>query len=201
MEFGWRLGLYEQYDTTQADFMMRLQHGETVKNDLVCAQFWPTIGEGNYTPTTGASQIRDPRIRLTHKCLAYSLTGHHSSQHRVTTSDLLFLYTIHNPGIYCNIPYWVAIMLTHGAGTRGTDRICGGMFVTKLARSYGILRPEILEYLSGTSCRTVKSKSLGQMDIVTELAGGFWTWLVPGGGADDDDEDEEDEQQQQGGMR
>ena len=24
MEFGWRLGLYEQYDTTQADFMIRL---------------------------------------------------------------------------------------------------------------------------------------------------------------------------------
>ena len=190
MECGWRLGLNEQYDTTQADFMIRLQNGLTEKDDLVCAAFWPTIGDGSNTPTTGASQIRDPRIRLTHRCLAYSLTGRHSSQHRVTTSDLFFLYTIHNPGIYCNIPYWVAIMLTHGAGTRGTDRICGGMFVTKLARSYGILRPEILEYLSSTSCRTVKSKSLRQMDIVTELAGGFWTWYVPGA-KEDDDEDEQ----------
>ena len=88
--------------------------------------------------------------------------------------------------------------MKHGAGTRDTDRICGGMFVTRLARSYGILRPEILEYLSSTSCRNVKSKYLGQMDVVTELAGGFWTWFVPGGGAGDDDEDEEDEQQQQG---
>ena len=47
MEFVWRLGLYKQYETTQADFMLRLQNGETAKNDLECTQFWPNIGEGD----------------------------------------------------------------------------------------------------------------------------------------------------------
>ena len=65
MEFGWRLGLYEQYDAAQGEFMQRLQHGETVRNELECIQFWPNIGVGVYTPTTGAAQIRDPRVRLT----------------------------------------------------------------------------------------------------------------------------------------
>ena len=200
MEFGWRLGLYDHSETTQGEFMLRLQNGETMKNDFECAQFWPTIGEGDYTPTTRASQIRDPRVRLTHRCLTFSLSGRHSSQHRVTSLDLFFLYTIHNPGVYCNIPYWVAILLKHGAGTRETDRICGGMFVTRLARSYGILRPEIMDYLSSSSCRTVKSKSLRQMDVVTELAGGLWTWYVPGGHEEEDDDDEDEEDGQQPGQ-
>ena len=47
------------------------------------------------------------------------------------------------------------------------------MFVTRLARSYGILRPEILDYLSSSGCRIVKSKSLRQMEVVTELASGL----------------------------
>ena len=193
MEFGWRLGLYDQHATTRAEFMERLQHGLTERDDLACAAFWPEIGEGDYTPTTGASQIRDPRIRLTHRCISYSLTGRKSSQHRVTTSDLFFLYSIYTPGIYLNIPYWVAIMLTHGAGTRSTDNIYGGMFVTRLARSYGILRPEVVDYLSSTRCRTVKSKSLSQMGVVNELHRNHWIWANPNPD-DDDDEDEEDEQ-------
>ena len=171
MEFGWRLGLYGQYEVAQGEFMQRLQHGETVRNELECIQFWPNIGVGVYTPTTGAAQIRDPRVRLTHRCLTYSLTGRHSSTHRVNSMDLFNLYCIHNPGIYCNIPFWVASTLKHSAGSGET--ICGGMFVTRLARSYEVLRPEIMGYLSSQNCRVVKSKSMGQMNVVMMLATGL----------------------------
>ena len=64
--------------------------------------------------------------------------------------------------------------------------------MTRLARSDGILRPEIVDYLSSTRCRTVKSKSLAQMGVVEELQRNYWVWTNP-----DDDEDEEDEQPQQ----
>ena len=201
MEFGWRLGLYEQHETIQAEFMERLQNGLTERDDLASVAFWPDIGDGDYTPTTGASQIRDPRVRLTHRCITYSLTGRHSSHHRVTTSDLFFLYSIYTPGIYLNIPYWVAIMLTHGAGTKSSDSIYGGMFVTRLARSYGILRPEILGYLSSTGCRIVKSKSLAQMGVVEELHRNHWIWANPNPEGDDDEGQEQPQQppeQQQG---
>ena len=83
-------------------------------------------------------------------------------------------------------------MLKHGVGDRESDRIYGGMFVTRLARSYGVLRPEILDYLSGSSCRIVKSKSLRQMDVVMELDAGNFVWYVLGG-PDEDEEDDDDE--------
>ena len=57
-----------------------------------------------------------------------------------------------------------------------------------------------MDYLSSSSCRTVKSKSLRQMDVVTELAGGLWTWYVPGGHEEEDDDDEDGEDGQQPGQ-
>ena len=67
------------------------------------------------------------------------------------------------------------------------------MFVIQLARSYGILRPEIMGYLSGgASCRVVKAKSLKQMEVVMELGDGIYVWFVLGG-ADDKDEDDEEQ--------
>ena len=38
MEFGWRVGLYEQYETTQADFMARLLNRLTEKDHLTLVE-------------------------------------------------------------------------------------------------------------------------------------------------------------------
>ena len=110
-----------------------------MRNDLRCATFWPSIGNGVYTSTTGATSIRDPRVRLAHKCITYSLTGCHSSTHCVTASNLCYMYTIFLEDMYCNILFWVASYLKMSVGERDGDKIYGGMFVTRLARSYGIL--------------------------------------------------------------
>lgn len=74
--------------------MQRLMGGETMRSELRCAMFWPTIGNGVYTSTTRAASIRDPRIRLAHRWITYSLEGRHGSTHRVTASDLFYLYTM-----------------------------------------------------------------------------------------------------------
>ena len=71
-------------------------------------------------------------------------------------------------------------------------------FVTHLARSYEVLRPEIMGYLSSQNCRVVKSKSMGQMNVVMILATGLWTWYVPPAPAQEEDDDEEQEQEQGG---
>ena len=141
--------------------MGKLLNGETVRNDMTCALFWPNIGDGAYSSTTGATFLRDPRVRLTHMCITYSLSGRHGSTHRITASDLFFLYTIYSQDVYCNIPFWVASYLQGGVREKEGDKIYGGMFVTRLARSYGILKLEIMGYLSvGNTCRVVKAKSL-----------------------------------------
>ena len=64
--------------------------------------------------------------------------------------------------------------------------------MTRLARSYGILVPEIMGYLSDCgACRVVKAKSLKQMSIVMELGDGSYVWYVVGGVAAAGDEDED----------
>jgi hypothetical protein len=112
--------LYSQHETLQREFLGRLMDAETIRNDLRSAMFWPTIGNGVYTSTTVASSIRDPRVRLTHRCISYSLSGRQSSTHRITGSDLFFLYTIYSPNVYCNIPFWVASYLK---GELGRSRV------------------------------------------------------------------------------
>jgi hypothetical protein len=181
--------------------MQRLLGGETMRNDLRCATFWPSIGNEVYTSTTGAASIRDPRVRLAHRCITYSLAGRHSSTHRVTASDLFYMYTIFSQDVYCNISFWVTGYLKTSVGERDGDKIYGGMFVTRLARSYGILVPEIMRYLSDCgACRVVKAKSLKQMSIVMELGDGSYAWYVVGGvpaAGDDDEDDDEGALQQQ----
>lgn len=118
--------MYSQYETTQGGFMGKLLNCETMRNDTRCALFWPNIGNDVYTSTTRASFIRDLRVRLTHRCITYSLSGRHGSTHRITASDLFFLYTIYSQDVYCNIPFWVASYLKGGVGEKEGDKIYGG---------------------------------------------------------------------------
>ena len=99
-------------------------------------------------------------IRLAHRCITYSLSGRHGTTHRVTASDLVYLYTMFSADVYCNIPFWVASYLKTSVGERDIEKVYGGMFVTRLARSYGLLVPEIMGYLSNCGdCRVVRAKS------------------------------------------
>lgn len=85
-------------------------------------------------------------------------------------------------------------------GERDIDKVYGGMFVTRLARSYGLLTPPIMGYLSDCgSCRVVRAKSLRQMNIVMLQGNGTYVWYADGGpdDVDDDDDDEEAPQQHQ----
>lgn len=53
--------------------------------------------------------------------------------------DLFFLWSVLTPGVFCNITYYLVIFLAERrAKYRKGSRICGGMLVTKLARSYGL---------------------------------------------------------------
>ena len=54
--------------------MGKLLNGETVRNDMRYALYWPNIGDGAYSSTTRATFIRDPRIRLAHMCITYSFS-------------------------------------------------------------------------------------------------------------------------------
>ncbi|GKB72362.1 hypothetical protein Tco_0933774 [Tanacetum coccineum] len=80
LELGWRIGLYSERQTRES---------ATLRNTKVAA-------------------IRDPRVKLSHRCIATTIVGRKESTHRVTEIDLLYIYCIYSDEVVCNIPYWLA---------------------------------------------------------------------------------------------
>ncbi|GKA43316.1 hypothetical protein Tco_0736040, partial [Tanacetum coccineum] len=86
-----------------------LSRGETVKADHELLLFWPKIGDDEFfIGGTAVKKVRDPRVRLAHRCIATTISGRKESTHRITAIDLFFLRCIYAKGVTCNIPYWLA---------------------------------------------------------------------------------------------
>nr|GEZ79784.1 zinc finger, CCHC-type [Tanacetum cinerariifolium] len=74
----------------------------------------PIIGDGGYNVgNTKAKSIRNPRIKLAHRCITMTISGRKETTNRVTEIDLFYLYCIFGEGVVCNIPYWLINLLTN----------------------------------------------------------------------------------------
>ncbi|GJT19565.1 hypothetical protein Tco_0878271 [Tanacetum coccineum] len=153
--------------------------------------FWPTIGDGGYNVgNTKAKSIRNPRIKLVHRCIMMTITGRKETTNRVTEIDLFYLYCIFEERVVCNIPYWLAKYLK---SVRDKSVIFGGMFVTKIARSFGLLTNELVSVLNRKPPPHVYRKtSLIKMGVIMKLYEGECCWPdtreVAGEGGGDDEE-------------
>lgn len=68
---------------------------------------------------------------------------------KVPNLDLFYLWSILTSGVFCNIPHCLEKFLVEkGAKDRKGSSICGGMFVTKLARSYGLFERGTRKFLT-----------------------------------------------------
>ncbi|GJS84604.1 hypothetical protein Tco_0751145 [Tanacetum coccineum] len=80
-----------------------------LKESHLLMEFWPTIGDGGFNVgNTKVASIRDPRVKLAHRCIATTIAGRKETTHRVTEIDLYYLYCIYTPEVACNIPYWLS---------------------------------------------------------------------------------------------
>ncbi|PWA76229.1 retrotransposon Orf1 [Artemisia annua] len=110
-EFVWRVRLYSVEESHDLEFRVRLRHGMSMKSDMACLELWPTIMNGEFrTGYITAMSIRDPKVRLTHRCIGTSIVTRRDSMNRITMMDMFYLYTIYAPKTYCNIPFWLARM-------------------------------------------------------------------------------------------
>nr|GEU47788.1 hypothetical protein [Tanacetum cinerariifolium] len=140
-ELGWRVGLYSKRESKDVATCNGLRRAETVNSTHLTHLFWPSIGDDRFNVgNTKAKSIRDPRIKLAHRCITMTITGRKDTTNRVTNIDLFYLYCIFGEGIVCNIPYWLAKYLK---GVRHKGVIFRGIFVTKIARSFGLLTKEM----------------------------------------------------------
>ncbi|GKA74303.1 zinc finger, CCHC-type containing protein [Tanacetum coccineum] len=146
---------------------------------------------------TSVNKVRDPRIKLTHCCIPTTISSRRDSTQRITKIDLFYLYYIYTKGVVCNISYWLTKYLK---GVRERNLICGGMFVTKIARSFGLLTREMVDGLNvePSSC-VFNKKSLITMGVIMELHEGECYWPATRK-AGEDDEAEKAAKEEAGGL-
>ncbi|GJT30567.1 hypothetical protein Tco_0910842 [Tanacetum coccineum] len=175
LELGWRVGLYYERQSRENATLSRLRNDDTVKESRLLMEFWPTIRDGGFNVgNTKVASIRDPRVKLAHRCIAMTIAGRKETTHRVTEIDLYYLYCIYTPEVACNIPYCLSKYLK---GVREKNLIYGGMLVTKIARSFGLLTDELRDALSIEPLPHVfKKKSLIAMGMIMKLQNGMCVW-------------------------
>ncbi|GJR42983.1 hypothetical protein Tco_1311086 [Tanacetum coccineum] len=153
--------------------------------------FWPSIGDDRFNVgNTKAKSIRDPRIKLAHRCITMTITGRKETTNRVTEIDLFYLYCMFGEGVVCNIPYWLSKYLK---GVKDKSVIFRGMFVTKIARSFGLLTEEMISVLNHEPPPHIyRKKSLVKMGVIMELHEGECCWPATRGVVEEDEGDDED---------
>ena len=86
----------------------------------------------------------------------------------------VFLWYILQPGVCCNIPYFLTRFLDGSAiSSRLGSPICGSHFITRLARSYVLIVPEITRSLT---CMEDNEFSMGYLETmrVVRNFGSHW---------------------------
>ncbi|GJY89135.1 hypothetical protein Tco_0503763 [Tanacetum coccineum] len=109
LEFGWRVGLYTERKSRENATLSGLSRAETVKEIHLLMEFWPSIGDSGFNVgNTKVASIKDPKVKLAHRCIATTISGRKESTNRVTEINLYYLYCIYTEGVACNISYWLA---------------------------------------------------------------------------------------------
>ncbi|GJS15076.1 hypothetical protein Tco_0409548 [Tanacetum coccineum] len=195
LELGWRVGLYSEGESKDVVTLSGLRGAETVNSTHLTHLFWPSIGDGGFNVgNTKAKSIRNPRIKLAHRCITMTISGRKETTNCVTEIDLFYLYCIFGEGVVCNIPCWLANYLK---SVRDKSVILEGMFVTRIARFFGLLSNEMVSVLNREPPPHVYSKtSLVKMGVVMELYKGECCWpttreVVEEGKGDDEEGDGE----------
>ncbi|GKA56685.1 retrovirus-related pol polyprotein from transposon TNT 1-94 [Tanacetum coccineum] len=178
LELGWRVGLYLERQSRENATLSGLRNGDTVKESCLLMEFWPTIRDGGFNVgNTKVASIRDLGVKLAHHCIATTIARRKETTHRVIEIDLYYLYCIYTPKVAYNIPYWLSKYLK---GVRDKSLIYGGMFVTKIARLFGLLTSELRDALSIEPPPYVfKKKSLITMGVIMELQNEMYVWPAP----------------------
>ncbi|GJY01830.1 hypothetical protein Tco_0359982 [Tanacetum coccineum] len=195
LDFGWRVGLYSERESRDVATLSGLRNAETVNSTRLTHMFLPTIGDGGYNVgNTKAKSIRNPRIKLAHRCITMTITGRKETTNRVTEIDLFYLNCIFGEGVVCNIPYWLANYLK---SVREKSVIFEGMFVIRIAWYFGLLTNEMVSVLNReTPPHIYRKTSLVKIGVIIELHEGECCWpatrkVAKEGGGEDEEGDGE----------
>ncbi|GJR39950.1 hypothetical protein Tco_1215634 [Tanacetum coccineum] len=195
LELGWRDSLYSKRESRDVATLSGLRGAKTVNSTHLTHLFWPSIGDSRFNVgNTKVKSIRNPRIKLAHRCITMTIAGRKETTNHVTEIDLFYLYCIFGEGVVCNIPYWLAKYLK---SIKDKSVIFEGMFVIRIARSFGLLTKEMVSVLRRKPPLHVYRKtSLVKIGVIMELHEGECCWpatreIMEEGEGDDEEGDGE----------
>ncbi|GJS09537.1 ribonuclease H-like domain-containing protein [Tanacetum coccineum] len=140
-EFTILLGLYEESELEHRLFATHFTILEI--DDKLCNHdaYWQIIG----TPTSTnrrTSIIKEPLIRVVHRLIVGSLVHRLGSKKRCQKRDLWMMSALEESrGI--NLAWVIAHLYKHASGLMKNSLICGGHYVTEIAKSLGYLVPSL----------------------------------------------------------
>ncbi|GKC76211.1 hypothetical protein Tco_1126985 [Tanacetum coccineum] len=135
-EFTILLGLYEESELEHRLFATHFTILEI--DDKLCNHdaYWQIIG----TPTSTnrrTSIIKEPLIRVVHRLIVGSLVHRLGSKKRCQKRDLWMMSALEESrGI--NLAWVIAHLYKHASGLMKNSLICGGHYVTEIAKSLGL---------------------------------------------------------------
>ncbi|KAM0058829.1 hypothetical protein Hdeb2414_s0005g00174721 [Helianthus debilis subsp. tardiflorus] len=137
-------------------------------------QFWLDQGVGAYDPShTKASRLRDPLLRIVHRCLVYSISGRGNGDTVVNLRELFYMYCLVQPQA-CNLAHSIAWYFLTSPGRDATSWICGGHLVTVIAKFYGLLSQKHLGGLTAVAeTKVIKLSNLKNMHITQKTQSGL----------------------------
>lgn len=98
--------------------------------------------------------------------------NHKKHDSKVTNLNLIFIWSILAPSIFCNIPYFLAKFLREKAvNSRAGSPIVGGNFVTCLEKSLGIFMSGMVRELTCIKGYDISMNYLESMRLVVNLKG------------------------------
>ncbi|KAJ0836822.1 hypothetical protein HanRHA438_Chr16g0771301 [Helianthus annuus] len=141
-EFAVHLGIYTDEEVKQPIFT----EASTSYSPEEMKEYWLSHSSKEWCNNNNSMKFIDPRYQYMHRVLANTITGRKNNQHRVSATDLFHLHSIFEQ-VPCNIAHELATYLLNQQ-TNPLRSLMGGSYITKIAKSLGVLSNQIIQGLS-----------------------------------------------------
>ncbi|KAI3739159.1 hypothetical protein L2E82_29556 [Cichorium intybus] len=169
-EFGRRTGIYTPADL-QHRFFTRF-FGSCIQGEPERPpnmEVWAQLSNVRYEAgASRESHLRDPLHRLMHRIVSTSIM-HREGGEKVSGDDMTFLWVLLDPSRFLHLPFALAIAFsTHATGTSSSSPLARGYFITRLARSYGILTAPVAASLIALPPSRTPARTLERMLLIEQ---------------------------------
>nr|GEY87508.1 retrotransposon Orf1 [Tanacetum cinerariifolium] len=157
-EFAVLLGLYEQSELRDRVFAVYFNKLEINDKGFDHNSYWRKIGKPTKT-NKRSSLVKDPLMRITHRLLVRTFVHITGRIERSQKLDLWLMSSLEN-GHFVNVAWVIALYLCKsGPRIKENNDVCGGHYVTKIARSLGyLLDKEVNKCLDPIECEEWAAK-------------------------------------------